>query len=150
MRSIVRCIRTVCLKTGVRGSVSSRGMEDLRVLVHWVFSWRKTNTGNTYLNNIIPLLDCFEDSNLSYFNSCRDIDECMYEQDPVCSQTCSNTVGSFQCGCMTGYVLRPDERSCKPSGISPSLLFSNRVGIRQVLQEYNHVTFFNFNIIIII
>ncbi|XP_028171895.1 low-density lipoprotein receptor-related protein 4-like isoform X3 [Ostrinia furnacalis] len=64
--------------------------------------------------------------------SCRDIDECMYEQDPVCSQTCSNTVGSFQCGCMTGYILRPDGRSCKPTGESPSLLFSNRIGIRQV------------------
>ncbi|XP_028028555.1 low-density lipoprotein receptor-related protein 4-like [Bombyx mandarina] len=64
--------------------------------------------------------------------SCRDIDECMYEQDPVCSQTCSNTVGSFRCGCMTGYILRPDERSCKPTGESPTLLFSNRIGIRQV------------------
>ncbi|KAI8440067.1 hypothetical protein MSG28_001491 [Choristoneura fumiferana] len=64
--------------------------------------------------------------------SCRDIDECMYEQDPVCSQTCSNTVGSFLCGCMTGYVLRPDRRSCKPTGESPTLLFSNRIGIRQV------------------
>ncbi|XP_063374859.1 low-density lipoprotein receptor-related protein 4 [Cydia amplana] len=64
--------------------------------------------------------------------SCRDIDECMYEQDPVCSQTCSNTMGSFQCGCMTGYVLRPDARSCKPTGESPTLLFSNRIGIKQV------------------
>ncbi|XP_037297516.1 LOW QUALITY PROTEIN: low-density lipoprotein receptor-related protein 4 [Manduca sexta] len=64
--------------------------------------------------------------------SCRDIDECMYEQDPVCSQTCSNTVGSFYCGCMTGYVLRPDGRSCKHTGESPTLLFSNRIGIRQV------------------
>lgn len=64
--------------------------------------------------------------------SCRDIDECMYEQDPVCSQTCSNTVGSFRCGCMTGYVLRPDERSCKPTRESPTLLFSNRIDIRQV------------------
>ncbi|XP_038213650.1 low-density lipoprotein receptor-related protein 4 [Zerene cesonia] len=64
--------------------------------------------------------------------SCRDIDECMYEQDPVCSQTCSNTQGSFRCGCMTGYVLRPDGRSCKATGESPTLLFSNRIGIRKV------------------
>ncbi|XP_041973520.1 low-density lipoprotein receptor-related protein 4 isoform X2 [Aricia agestis] len=64
--------------------------------------------------------------------SCKDIDECMYEQDPVCSQTCSNTNGSFRCGCMTGYVLRPDGRSCKATGESPTLLFSNRIGIRQV------------------
>lgn len=65
----------------------------------------------------------------------------MYEQDPVCSQTCSNTVGSFRCGCMTGYVLRPDGRSCKPTGESPSLLFSNRIGIRQVL--YSILIFYN-------
>ncbi|CAG9563555.1 unnamed protein product [Danaus chrysippus] len=64
--------------------------------------------------------------------SCQDIDECMYEQDPVCSQTCSNTLGSYMCGCMTGYVLRPDARSCKATGESPTLLFSNGVGIRQV------------------
>ncbi|XP_013175419.1 PREDICTED: low-density lipoprotein receptor-related protein 4 isoform X2 [Papilio xuthus] len=64
--------------------------------------------------------------------SCHDIDECMFEQDPVCSQTCSNTPGSFTCGCMTGYVLRPDARSCKPIGESPTLLFTNRIGIRKV------------------
>lgn len=73
------------------------------------------------------------DDDVSSLPSCRDIDECMYEQDPVCSQTCSNTVGSFKCGCMTGYVLRPDGRSCKPTGESPTLLFSNRIGIRQVI-----------------
>ncbi|PSN54231.1 Low-density lipoprotein receptor-related protein 4 [Blattella germanica] len=64
--------------------------------------------------------------------SCRDIDECMYETDPVCSQTCNNTVGSFTCGCMTGYVLRPDGRTCKALGSAPTLLFANRVDIRQV------------------
>ncbi|XP_045489131.1 low-density lipoprotein receptor-related protein 4 isoform X2 [Pieris rapae] len=73
--------------------------------------------------------------------SCRDIDECMYEQDPVCSQTCSNTQGSFRCGCMTGYVLRPDERSCKATGESPTLLFSNSIGVRKVwLSGDNYVT----------
>ncbi|KDR24262.1 Low-density lipoprotein receptor-related protein 4, partial [Zootermopsis nevadensis] len=64
--------------------------------------------------------------------SCQDIDECQYETDPVCSQTCNNTVGSFTCGCMTGYVLRPDGRTCKALGAAPTLLFANRVDIRQV------------------
>lgn len=79
---------------------------------------------------------------MNSLNSCRDIDECMYEQDPVCSQTCSNTVGSYQCGCMTGYVLRPDGRSCKPTGDPPVLLFSNRVGIRQVSQFKSSLTLY--------
>ncbi|XP_021915388.1 low-density lipoprotein receptor-related protein 4 isoform X2 [Zootermopsis nevadensis] len=64
--------------------------------------------------------------------SCQDIDECQYETDPVCSQTCNNTVGSFTCGCMTGYVLRPDGRTCKALGAAPTLLFANRVDIRQI------------------
>ncbi|XP_044749052.1 low-density lipoprotein receptor-related protein 4 [Coccinella septempunctata] len=62
---------------------------------------------------------------------CIDIDECQYATDPVCSQTCTNTVGSFKCGCLTGYVLRPDLRSCKAQGATPTLLFANRKDIRQ-------------------
>lgn len=64
--------------------------------------------------------------------SCVDINECLFETDPVCSQTCNNTIGSFTCGCMTGYILRPDLRSCKADGAPPTLLFANRVDIRQV------------------
>ena len=50
----------------------------------------------------------------------------------MCSQTCNNTAGSFRCGCMTGYVLRPDLRTCKALGAPPTLLFANRIDIRQV------------------
>ncbi|KAJ8982651.1 hypothetical protein NQ317_019052 [Molorchus minor] len=64
--------------------------------------------------------------------SCEDIDECMYATDPVCSQKCNNTIGSFRCGCMTGYVLRPDLRTCKAVGAAPTLLFANKIDIRQV------------------
>ncbi|XP_050296892.1 low-density lipoprotein receptor-related protein 4 [Anthonomus grandis grandis] len=64
--------------------------------------------------------------------TCNDIDECMYATDPVCSQKCNNTVGSFKCGCMTGYVLRPDLRTCKAVGAPPTLLFANRIDIRQM------------------
>ncbi|XP_068993611.1 low-density lipoprotein receptor-related protein 4 isoform X1 [Neodiprion pinetum] len=64
--------------------------------------------------------------------TCEDINECVFEQDPVCSQTCNNTVGSFVCSCMAGYVLRPDLRTCKALGANPTLLFANRVDIRQV------------------
>ncbi|KAF7275128.1 hypothetical protein GWI33_012157, partial [Rhynchophorus ferrugineus] len=64
--------------------------------------------------------------------TCNDIDECMYATDPVCSQKCNNTIGSFKCGCMTGYILRPDLRTCKAVGAPPTLLFANRIDIRQM------------------
>ncbi|XP_022905754.2 low-density lipoprotein receptor-related protein 4 [Onthophagus taurus] len=73
--------------------------------------------------------------------SCDDINECMYQTDPVCSQTCNNTIGSFICGCMTGYILRPDLRSCKALGAPPTLLFTNRVDIRQVSLSNQKYTF---------
>lgn len=31
----------------------------------------------------------------------------------TCSQLCTNTDGSFTCGCVEGYLLQPDNRSCK-------------------------------------
>lgn len=34
---------------------------------------------------------------------------------------------------MTGYVLRPDLRTCKAMGAPPTLLFANRIDIRQVM-----------------
>ncbi|KAJ8919440.1 hypothetical protein NQ315_016538 [Exocentrus adspersus] len=64
--------------------------------------------------------------------TCEDVNECLYATDPVCSQTCNNTIGSFKCGCMTGYVLRPDLRTCKAVGAPPTLLFANRIDIREV------------------
>ncbi|OXU25251.1 hypothetical protein TSAR_015309 [Trichomalopsis sarcophagae] len=64
--------------------------------------------------------------------TCEDIDECKFEKDPVCSQVCKNTKGSFVCECAPGYVLRPDLRSCKALGANPTLLLANRVDIRQV------------------
>ncbi|KAK9870319.1 hypothetical protein WA026_006405 [Henosepilachna vigintioctopunctata] len=80
-----------------------------------------------------PACSCFPGFNLAADGiSCEDIDECLYETDPVCSQKCTNTKGSFICGCMTGYVLRPDLRSCKAQGAPSTLLFANRKDIRQV------------------
>lgn len=72
--------------------------------------------------------------------SCNDVDECQFEYDPVCSQACNNTVGSFTCSCMKGYVLRPDGRTCKAVGDPPTLLFANRVDIRQVRLDYSERT----------
>lgn len=52
--------------------------------------------------------------------------------NPVCSQKCVNTPGSFQCGCVPGYVLRPDLRTCKATGDAVKLIVAGRSDIRQV------------------
>ena len=40
-----------------------------------------------------------------------DIDECYLEADG-CTQLCTNTPGSFRCGCNMGYQLISDNKSC--------------------------------------
>ena len=40
-----------------------------------------------------------------------DVDECGDDTDG-CSQTCTNTEGSFTCGCNDGYMLNVDGTSC--------------------------------------
>lgn len=47
---------------------------------------------------------------LSFF-PLTDFDECSVYG--TCSQLCTNTDGSFTCGCVEGYLLQPDNRSCK-------------------------------------
>ncbi|XP_052803968.1 uncharacterized protein LOC128234050 isoform X2 [Mya arenaria] len=42
-------------------------------------------------------------------NTCIDTNEC---DNGPCSQTCSNSKGSFRCGCLTGYQLGADRVSC--------------------------------------
>ena len=44
-----------------------------------------------------------------YFNI--DIDECANNTDN-CIQTCTNTEGSFTCGCNDGYILDSDGTTC--------------------------------------
>lgn len=42
----------------------------------------------------------------------KDINECRIDPKP-CEFTCSNSVGSFICGCPTGYVLNADGLTCR-------------------------------------
>ncbi|KNC20826.1 hypothetical protein FF38_11235 [Lucilia cuprina] len=69
--------------------------------------------------------------------NCTDIDECQYLTNPVCSQKCQNTHGSFICSCESGYVLRPDLRTCKALGGAMTLLVANRWDIRRVTLRNN-------------
>lgn len=53
------------------------------------------------------------------FYPCPDINECA--QNPLlCAFRCVNVVGSYECKCPTGYVLREDKRMCKGTAVKPS------------------------------
>lgn len=54
---------------------------------------------------------CFLVQTLGFFLSFPDFDECTVYG--TCSQTCTNTEGSYTCSCVEGYLLQPDNRSCK-------------------------------------
>ena len=49
-------------------------------------------------------------------NDCTDINEC--ETDGRCAQTCTNTEGSFQCSCSTGFTLAGDGSNCNGNYLS--------------------------------
>lgn len=51
-----------------------------------------------------------------------------------------NTIGSYQCGCFNGYMLRPDLRTCKALGGAVKLILANRNDIRQVSLSNNRHT----------
>ena len=42
-----------------------------------------------------------------------DIDECASTGSSGCDQVCTNTNGSYTCGCNNGYMLQPDGHSCR-------------------------------------
>ena len=46
-----------------------------------------------------------------WFSLNADINECSEGIDN-CNQTCTNTEGSFTCGCDDGYLLYSDETTC--------------------------------------
>ncbi len=66
--------------------------------------------GNLGLNCNGQFVDCLYQLALHCNYCLADIDEC--EESNDCAQTCSNTIGSYTCGCNLGYQLSPDQRSC--------------------------------------
>ncbi|XP_034389115.1 fibulin-2 [Cyclopterus lumpus] len=47
----------------------------------------------------------------------EDVDECRLHPGQLCQHTCTNSWGSYRCGCNRGYVLQQDGHSCAP--VSP-------------------------------
>lgn len=76
-----------------------------------------------------PLCTCPRGEVLNTTYECMDLNEC----DPpgLCSQHCTNTKGSYFCGCVPGYVLEPDKHTCKAlsKASATQLLFKTIVGI---------------------
>lgn len=54
---------------------------------------------------------CLLVQTMEFLSSFPDFDECTVYG--TCSQTCTNTEGSYTCSCVEGYLLQPDNRSCK-------------------------------------
>ncbi|XP_072308126.1 fibulin-2 [Eucyclogobius newberryi] len=44
----------------------------------------------------------------------EDMDHCHVYAGQLCQHTCTNTWGSYRCGCHDGYSLQPDGHSCTP------------------------------------
>ena len=57
-----------------------------------------------------------------YYYYCADIDECATDQ-ANCSQSCNNTIGSYQCSCNEGYVLDSDKHTCYGNGYNNIIVF---------------------------
>ena len=57
---------------------------------------------------------------LNFLSLPSDVNEC--ENDPgLCDHVCRNTIGSYTCSCVPGYVLAGDGVACNPQGTHESL-----------------------------
>lgn len=66
-----------------------------------------------------------------------DIDECG-EKKNLCNQTCSNSVGSYNCSCESGYRLAKDGISC--NGKTYHLIYeTNNSKIRLLIHVKNYM-----------
>ncbi|XP_053955341.1 uncharacterized protein LOC128861319 [Anastrepha ludens] len=54
----------------------------------------------------------------------HDINEC--KEEKPCDQTCINTVGSYFCKCREGFILQPDQQSCKKNALQDDDAFEAR------------------------
>ena len=64
-----------------------------------------------------PVCKCKDGFSLSPLGLCEDVDECL--RISSCSQLCTNTKGSFKCGCEEGYEV--EGRQCRALGVKNQL-----------------------------
>ena len=57
-------------------------------------------------------------------HECEDVDECAtYDR---CSQICTNTPGSYECSCRSGYALDEDSQTCRVEDSHVVLFYSKK------------------------
>ena len=52
------------------------------------------------------------DHAINDFHFSTDVNECRSRKH-ACDQVCTNTEGSFMCGCHAGYIVSNDSKSCQ-------------------------------------
>ena len=57
-------------------------------------------------------LACTESSNNDLPLPLSDLNECLQDDLNNCDQTCTNTAGSYTCGCSAGYQLASNGQTC--------------------------------------
>lgn len=74
---------------------------------------RETHSSSVNLNlvSLCSLTAGKHEQAFKFASSSVDFNECNVYG--TCSQTCANTEGSYTCSCVEGYLLQPDNRSCK-------------------------------------
>lgn len=72
-----------------------------------------------------------------------DVDECL---NTPCGQLCTNTDGSFECSCMSGYKLQEDRRTCEGNNTlshKPTLNPNSLGQLIQISENFRMHTFSN-------
>jgi hypothetical protein len=75
------------------------------------FSFWPENSMSTFFFSFF--LFCFEVNASSSVQECQDINECL-QQPSACnfSQDCTNTIGSYDCTCKTGFIATGQNNTC--------------------------------------
>ena len=70
----------------------------------------------THCSKLLTLQVISNNDFLNYFiNFLADVDECLINNGG-CGQGCVNTIGSYYCTCIHGYLLDDNERTCHNAG----------------------------------
>lgn len=81
---------------------------------------------------LIMWLVCTESSDNDLSPPLSDLNECLRDDLNNCDQTCTNTVGSYTCGCTAGYQLASNGRTCNGKCSSICALISSHILLREM------------------
>ena len=93
---------------------------------------------NCFSRSVVFLLD-FITYNVNIFVNQQHIDF-IIQIPGKCDQRCKNLEGSYECGCESGYNIRPDNHTCQaynePDPYElPSLIYANSINVKRAYLE---------------